>query len=266
MKHFVPGGSYWKRWLLVCALMGLGLGSALAQDSVKERKLGFRLGYGRLLVRDELESIRNFRGGGIPVSINYSSSNERSSWSIEAAHVNAGMGAKTSAMTMDFLGGALNVQYLRAFSGNAAIAWKYGIGLRNQFVTRTYQFNSPLAGQDPFTGEFFSAPVALIAAAKQWPSGVRLSWRLGCSPMAYLISRDFHPIRGFQRFSDIPRGFEGTPSFFEADSELRLRLNLGEDAEFLAIYSWRYLQYSRSYVYRAAMQYFGIGINVTLSK
>ena len=133
----------------------------------------------------------------------------------------------------------------------AAFDLRMGVRLANQLSARTYSFNSPVAGQDPFTGEFFTSPALAVRATKGIKENAALSWQVSYSPLAYLFSRGHHPIRAFQTFGDIPRGVVLVPHFHDFQSVVAFSRNVGERFSMSVNYAWRFVQYNRSYPLQA---------------
>ena len=244
-----------KHLLFICSLFLLV--TDLAGQSIAEkpaRYFGLTSGYRNFLVREELESFRNFSGGSIPAGLFYLREKQGTVFEVQASAVRAMLDNDNSAMEMDIFVSNVDLAYMWDL---AVEKWNNttlygGVKLVNQASARTYFFNSPIGGQNPFSGEFISAPGAVARFTRAITRRSSISWKIGWSPMAYLISRDFHPIRGFQTFGDVPKGIVFSGSFSDVDSELNYSLALGDQWWLATGYRWRYLYYKRSYSYQLA--------------
>lgn len=239
--------------------------SANAQES-KESGIGVGTGYSYWFLRDELQSIRNFSGITIPVRLSFFRNHSKKTFLMEGSYQKTNLSADTSPMTAGMHTGQLNVVFQRRISNAGPLEVEAGVFLTNQFSARTYSFNSPFAGQDPFTGEFFTSPAAVLTLGRALGAGSHLSWQIHYSPLAYLFSRDHHPIRGFPTFGDVPRGMVLLPDFHDFQSTLRFseQINLRVNISFA--YRWRYMQYRRGYLFQAANHQLEVGFNIKLDK
>lgn len=244
-----------KHLFFICSLFLLVTDLAGQSSAEKPaRYLGVTSGYRHFLVRDELESFRNFSGGSIPAGLAYVSQKPGTDFEVQASAVRAMLDTDNSAMEMDIFVSNIDLTYMWDLAdekwANATLFG--GVRLVNQASARTYFFNSPIGGQNPFTGEFISAPGAVVRFNRVINRRSSLGWKIGWSPIAYLISRDYHPIRGFQTFGDVPKGLVFAGSFSDVDSELNYSLALGDRWWLATGYRWRYLYYKRSYSYQLA--------------
>lgn len=244
-----------KHLLFICSLFLL-LTDVAGQSSAEKpaRYLGVTTGYRHFLVRDELESFRNFSGGSIPAGLVYVSQRPKTAFQVQTSAVRALLDTENSAMEVDIFVSNIDLSYMwnLPIEKWAKTTLSGGVRLVNQASARTYFFNSPIGGQDPFTGEFISAPGAVARFTRAMSKRSSISWKMGWSPAAYLISRDFHPIRGFPTFADVPKGFVFLGSFGDVDSEISYSRALGDRWWLTTGYRWRYLYYKRSYSYQLA--------------
>ncbi len=227
----------------------------LSADS-SSLKYGISLGYKSFLVRDELESFRNFSGGSIPIGLSYQKQKAYSAFGINASFAWATLASANSSIEVKTFVSSLDLSY---FINLSKSQWKRfsiegGAHWINQASSRTYDFNSIVGGQDPFTGEIVSAPELALRFVKQMGSSTRLTAGMFWGPLAYLISRDYHPIRGFQSFAQVPKGFVSVGNFIDISSFVTYELALRETFEMAIGYKWRYLEYERSYPFQMGNQ------------
>lgn len=224
--------------------------------------LGLAVGFRHFLIRDELQSFRNFYGGGVPVGFVLTQRKKLTVFDLNASAVWANLESSRSAMELKTFVSNVDMAYtweLKRKSGTKA-TWMGGPRLTSQLSARTYDFNSPIGGQDPFTGEFFLAPGGVARVSRALLPKLSLSWQLGWSPLAYLFSRDYHPIRDFQYFGDVPRGVVAANRFSDISSELAGILEAGNRAHLRLSYRWRYLYYRRVYTFQAASHEITVGL------
>ena len=251
--------------LILIFLLPFIVFSATAQDN-NASGIGFSTGYSYWLLRDELQSIRNFGGSTVPVSLSFFRNRSGKSFLIEGSYQKANLSAETSRMTSDMYLAQLNLAFQRKFSRTVPLQVEAGLYLTNQFSSRTYSFNSPFAGQDPFTGEFFTSPAAIVTLDRALGASSHLSWQVQYSPVAYLFSRDHHPIRGFPTLGDVPRGMVLLPDFHDLQSTLQLSEQINPRIAIGFAYRWRYMQYRRGYLFQAANHQLEIGFNIMFKK
>lgn len=239
--------------------------SANAQDS-NESGIGLGTGYSYWFLHDELQSIRNFTGSTVPVRLSFFRNHSRKTFLMEASYQKADLSATTSKMTSRMYTAQFNLAFQRKISNAGPLEVEAGVFLTNQFSARTYSFNSPFAGQDPFTGEFFASPAALMTLGRALGARSYISWQVQYSPLAYLFSRDYHPIRGFQTFGDVPRGVVLLPDFHDFQSTLRFSEQINPRLNVSLAYRWRYMQYRRGYLFQAANHQLEAGFNIKLGR
>ena len=246
-----------KQILAVLLLCFLPFGSMYAQGSSPSMpaRLGVSTGFRSFLIRDELESFRNFSGGAVPVGVTWEKEKGFGEWRLEAAVAMSRLTADNSRLKLKTFVSNMDVQYLTNLSRSKAggrLSVHGGINLVNQASFRTYAFNSPIGGQDPFTGEFFSSPEIVVLLRNDLKKAKRLEWSISYGAMAYLISRDYHPIRGFQRFRDVPKGMVFANNFLDLASSVCYSIPLTDKAILSTAYKWRYLLYERNYPFQMA--------------
>ncbi|WOK04665.1 hypothetical protein [Imperialibacter roseus] len=246
-----------KQILVFLLLCFLSFGSLYAQGSPTSMpaRLGVSTGFRSFLIRDELESFRNFSGGAVPVGVTWEKEKGFGEWHLEAAVAMSRLTADNSRLKLKTFVSNMDVQYLTNLSRSKTggrLSVHGGINLVNQASSRTYAFNSPIGGQDPFTGEFFSSPELIVKLRNTIKKGRRLEWSIAWGSMAYLISRDYHPIRGFQRFRDVPKGMVFANNFLDLASSLCYSIPLTDKTILSTAYKWRYLRYERNYPFQMA--------------
>jgi hypothetical protein len=236
-------------------------------DSV-ERRYGLSLGVRSFLIHDELESFRNFSGMGVPVALSIGENHLKKEWAVNGSFGWARLQADPSRLVVSAFTSSVDFLYLVSFTRdeNASLTFHGGVNWINQLSTRTYNFNSTIGGQNPFTGEFFSSPELTLHLRKKLREGRQLDTRLGSGLFAYLISRDYHPIRGYQRFRDVPKELVFTDRFFDLRSEVSFTRPVGTHARLSVAYKWRYLQYRRSYVFQMGNQEIAVTLFYTHPK
>ncbi|CAD5278731.1 MULTISPECIES: hypothetical protein [unclassified Imperialibacter] len=240
-------------FLLLC-LLPFGSADAQGSTGVMPARLSVSTGFRSFLIRDELESFRNFSGWGIPVGVSWDKESKFGEWHLAAAAAMAKLTADNSRLEVKTFVSNVDVQYLTNLSRSKTdgLSVHGGVSWVNQASSRTYAFNSPIGGQDPFTGEFFSAPELMLQLRNVFKKGRRLEWNIAWGPMAFLISRDYHPIRGFQRFRDVPKGMVVANNFVDLTSRVCYSMQLTGKVTLSTAYKWRYLRYERNYPFQMA--------------
>jgi hypothetical protein len=253
---------------LLLSPLSFGLLHAQGSSDFTPARLGVSTGFRSFLVRDELESFRNFSGGTVPIGVTWGRERKFSEWHLSGAVAMSRLTADNSRLELKTLVSTIDVQYLTSLSGSKTegVSVHGGINWVNQASSRTYSFNSPIGGQDPFTGEFFSSPELIVQLRSALKKGRRLEWSIAWGPMAYLISRDYHPIRGFQRFRDVPKGVVFANEFVDFHSELCYSTPLNSKVILSTAYKWRYLRYERSYLFQMAHHEFCVSLSWALKK
>jgi hypothetical protein len=240
-------------FLLIC-FFPFGFMYAQGSSTSMPARLGVSTGFRSFLVRDELESFRNFSGGTVPIGVTWGRERKFSEWHLSGAVAMSKLTADNSRLEVKTFVSNIEVQYLTNLSRlkTDGLSVHGGINWLNQASSRTYSFNSPIGGQDPFTGEFFSSPELVVLIRKNLKKGKRLEWSLTYGQIAYLISRDYHPIRGFQRFRDVPKGMVFANNFVDFASRVCYSMPLTEKVTLSTAYKWRYLRYERNYPFQMA--------------
>ncbi len=234
-----------------------------SQDGdVAVRTYGMSSGYRQVVLRDELESFRNFSGGGIPLELSYSSDRPDGSLGIDAMAFRANLSAKNSLLTVNSFVAQINGSYLFKVKPNSRgnIGVRFGVSLLNQASLRTYFFNTIIGGQDPFNYEIFTSPGALLNVEKKLKAAGKFSWKLGFYPAALIMSRDFHPIRNFESIADVPKAVLLTNRYQQIVSELSYRRSITERWSCALSYQWNYLAYRRSYVFQSGSHEIGLAL------
>lgn len=229
---------------------------------VTSRTYAVSSGYRHIVLRDELESFRNFSGGGIPFGFSYSDERPGGSLGIDMTAFRANLTAKNSLLTVNSFVGQINGSYLfkRKANTDRKSSVKFGVSWLNQASSRTYFFNTSIGGQNPFSGEIFSSPGALIKVDRTWMAAGQFSWKLGFYPVALIMSRDFHPIRNFESFADIPKAMLLTNRYQQLVSKLSYQRSINERWRLALSYQWTYLAYRRSYIFQSGGHEIGLAL------